>query len=73
LQVIGLAAKKLGLPALKPFLDVNYKAGEVDKFYYMKEADTSVQGRDANLCWRSIMKVAKAAKIPVEVDFYWKD
>jgi phosphopantothenate synthetase len=33
----------------------------------------SVQGRDSSLCWRSIMKVAMAAKIAVEVDFFWQD
>jgi hypothetical protein len=72
-EVIGRAAKKMGMPNLKPFLDVNYKQGKDDKFHYIEDADISVQGRDSNLCWRSIMKVAKAAKIPVEVDFSWQD
>jgi hypothetical protein len=72
-EMIGHAAKKIGMADLRPHLDVNYKDGEFDKFYFVKDAGISVQGRDANLCWRSIMKVAKAANISIEVDFYWQD
>jgi hypothetical protein len=72
-EVIARAAKKMGKDELKPFLDVNYKEGKHEKFQYIKDADISVQGRDSNLCWRSIMRVAKAAKIPLEVDFTWQD
>jgi hypothetical protein len=72
-NMIGRAAKKIGIGTLKPYLDVNYKDGEDEKFSFIPDAGISVQGRDANLCWRSIMKVAKAAKIPVTVDFYWQD
>jgi hypothetical protein len=72
-EVIRVAAIKMGIDKLKPFLDVNYKDGEQEKFVFIKEAGISVQGRDSNLCWRSIMKVAKAAKIAIEVDFFWQD
>jgi hypothetical protein len=72
-EMIGLAAKKIGIANLKPHLDVNYRDGVYEKFNYIADADISVQGRDANLCWRSILKVAKAAKIPVTIDFYWQD
>jgi hypothetical protein len=72
-EVIRLAVLRMGLEKLKPFLDVNYKEGEHEKFVFIKDAGISVQGRDSNLCWRSIMKVAKAAKIAVEIDFFWQD
>jgi hypothetical protein len=72
-EMIGRAAKKIGIAKLKPHLDVNYKDGPDEKFNFIPDAGISVQGRDANLCWRSIVKVAKAAKIPVAIDFYWQD
>jgi hypothetical protein len=72
-EMIGRAAKKMGIANLKPHLDVNYKDGAAEKFTFIPDAGISVQGRDANLCWRSIMKAAKAAKIPVTIDFYWQD
>jgi hypothetical protein len=73
-EMIRLATIKLGIDNLKPHLDVNYKAGEHAGFgEYIKEADITVQGRDANLCYRSIMKVAKAAKIPLAIEFYWQE
>lgn len=73
-EMIRLAAVKMGMKNLKPHLDVNYKEGEHSGFgEYIKDAGITVQGRDANLCYRSIIKVAKAAKIPVTIDFYWQE
>ncbi|WP_156927665.1 hypothetical protein [Bradyrhizobium sp. Tv2a-2] len=73
-EVIRQATVKMGFDALKPHLDVNYKDNEVTGFgEFIKEAGITVQGRDANLCYRSIMKVAKAAKISVTIDFYWQE
>ncbi|WP_024514756.1 hypothetical protein [Bradyrhizobium sp. Tv2a-2] len=73
-EMIRLAAAAMGMESLKPHLDVNYKEGEHTGFgEYIKEAGITVQGRDANLCYRSIIKVAKAAKIPVTIDFYWQE
>lgn len=73
-ELIKIAAKKLGLPRLRQALDVNYVDGETDKtsFVWLPEAGISVQGRDANLCWRSIYKLVVAADIELEVDFYWQ-
>ena len=73
-EMIRLAAIKLGTENLKSHLDVNFRDGQHTRFgEYIKEVDITVQGRDANLCYRSIMKVAKVAKIPVTIDFYWQE
>ncbi|MET4363478.1 hypothetical protein ABIB06_004072 [Bradyrhizobium sp. LB8.2] len=73
-EMIRQAASKMGVANLKPHLDVNFQEGDHPAFgEYIKEANITVQGRDANLCYRSIMKIAKAAKIPVVIDFYWQD
>lgn len=73
-EIIRIAAKKLGLSRLKQSLDVNYVESETDKpsFVWIPEAGIAVQGRDANLCWRSIYKLLAAADIELEVDFYWQ-
>ncbi|MGH6672400.1 MAG: T4SS efffector SepA family protein [Xanthobacteraceae bacterium] len=71
--VIGLAAKKIGKDKLLPVLDVNYSTKEQKNFEHIPDAGIYVQGRDSNLCWRSIYKILKVAKMSVEIEFYWQD
>jgi hypothetical protein len=72
-HIIGLAAKKIGKDKMMGVLDVNWSATEQKTFVHIPDAGIYVQGRDANLCWRSIYKLLTAANISVEVDFYWQD
>ncbi len=72
-EVITLAATKIGKERLLPVLDVNYSTKEQKNFVHIPEAGIYVQGRDSNLCWRSIYKILKAAQMSVHVEFYWQD
>jgi hypothetical protein len=40
-----------------------------EKFLFVKDAGRGAGPRGANQCWRSIMKVVKAANISIEVGF----
>jgi hypothetical protein len=72
-DLIGMVAKKVGKEKLMSVLDVNYADEETKSFVFIKDANIYVQGRDSNLCWRSIYKLLKLANISVEVEFYWQD
>lgn len=41
-------------------------------FNYVKEANLSVQGQDANNAWRQIYRLASSFGIPLEVVFRWQ-
>ena len=72
-QIIGMTATKLGKGALVSLLEGNFSKEETKGYAHVPDADIWVQGRESNLCWRMIGKLAKAANIAVEVEFFWQD
>ena len=42
-------------------------------FEYLKNIDTSIQNREANVAWREALHLAKKAGIPLEVEFRWQE
>jgi hypothetical protein len=70
-ETIRQASHILGKEQLKQHLDVKWVAGKSEKLVYIPDADISVQGHEANLCWRSILKLAKAANLSINIDFHW--
>jgi hypothetical protein len=71
--LIGKAAEKIGKEKLQPFLEGKSSEKENKNYVHVPAAGLWVQGREANLCWRQINKVAKAADIAVEVEFFWPE
>jgi hypothetical protein len=71
--VIGKAAEKIGKEKLKPHLEGNSSEKENKNYVQVPAAGLWVQGREANLCWRQINRVAKAAGIALEVEFFWPE
>jgi hypothetical protein len=52
----------------------NLRAGryEQDGFYYLAEADFSIQGVDSNLAWSHALGIARHLRIPIRVKFEWR-
>lgn len=74
--IVAKAAKKLKPDELRKHLAVNYVEGQgqYDRGYrFIKEAELSVQGGDANTVWKAIYELAKAIGMSVEVEFAWED
>jgi hypothetical protein len=71
--VIGNAANKIGKEKLQPLLEGNSSEKQNKNYVHVPEAGLWVQGREANLCWRQINKIAKAAGLAIEVDFFWPE
>jgi len=46
---------------------------EDNGYNYLKEAGISVQATEANKAWKATYLVAKAIKLPLEVDFSWQE
>lgn len=69
-EVIRQAFSVLGKDVTQ-HLDAKWVQGKSEKLVYISGADISVQGREANLCWRSILKLARAANLQVSIDFHW--
>ena len=40
---------------------------------YITNGDFAIQGMDANQAWLSILTVARELKLPVVVEFEWRD
>jgi hypothetical protein len=72
-QVVALAATKLGKDKVHSLMEGNYSTEELKDYRHIPEANLYVQGRESNLCWRMIHKLAKAANISVAVEFFWQD
>ena len=71
-----LALKKLGsLAELKKVSDANLRSGkyEQDGYKYLPEAGFSIQGVDANASWADTFKLVKELKMPVRVEFLWRE
>ena len=54
---------------------VNYVPGEkqINGYKYIKSANISVQGQNANNAWKAIAHLAKATGTKVEISFVWGD
>lgn len=72
-QVVALAATILGKDKVHSIMEGNYSTEFQKDYRHIPEAGLWVQGRESNLCWRMINKLAKAANIAVEVEFFWQD
>jgi hypothetical protein len=42
-------------------------------FHYLPDIDASIQGIDADLAWRNTLHLARRLKVPVRVEFEWRD
>ena len=62
-ELIGMTAKKLGKPTLVSLLEGNFSNDETKAYAHVPDAGLWVQGRESNLCWRMIQKLAKAMTI----------
>jgi hypothetical protein len=72
-EVVRLAAVKIGAEKVHSLMEGNYSAEEQKDYRHIPEAKMYVQGRESNLCWRVIQKLAKATNTAVEVEFFWQD
>ena len=68
------AMSRLGsLSELRKVSHLNMRVGryEEEGFFYISEADISVQGMDSNMAWDNSLRVAKAISESIEVEFEW--
>jgi len=73
-EIVKRAAEKLGHEEVVSLMEGNYSTEDQGVSYrHIPEAKLWVQGRESNLCWRMIQKLARAASIAVEVEFFWQD
>ncbi len=42
-------------------------------FHYVPDANISIQNVDANVAWRHVLHLARQLKVPVQVDFEWRN
>ncbi len=71
-----LAFKKFGAFAeVEHVSDANLKSGkyERDGYKYVPTMGCSIQGVDANTAWDNSYKLAKALKVPVRIEFVWRE
>lgn len=54
---------------------VNFVPGkkEGEGYHFLPEVGASVQGQDANSAWRGACHAAQQLRIPVEVEFLWRN
>jgi hypothetical protein len=69
-ETIRQASAILG-EGLTNHLATKWIQGKQDGLVHIPDAGISVRGGDADFCWRSIVKLAKAAKFSVLIDFHW--
>lgn len=72
-HVVGLAAEKMGKDKMLAVLEGKWSDHPLNGFKHVPAVDIYVQGREANLCWRAINKLVKAAGIQILVEFEWQE
>lgn len=66
---------RLGFDNLRTSTDANIVKGKKtsDGYSYLPKLDVSVQGEDAQDCWRIAFDLAKKINVPLNVSFEWRD
>jgi hypothetical protein len=75
-QIHLLALKRLGgFKSLQEKSSARLKNGKFvkDGFKYLPEGDFSIQGVDANWCWRHSLKLARALNFPIKLRIAWRE
>jgi hypothetical protein len=68
------ARGKLNADQLVRELNVPAKAAKFEEegYKYQKDLDISVQGQSASDAWKEVERLAKKWRIPVTVEFWWR-
>ena len=68
-------ARGLSFEALRSATQSNIASGlrKDSGFRYVPDINLSIQNVDANLAWRNALNLARRLKVPIHVEFEWRD
>jgi len=71
---ISMAAKTLPKDEVAVLVTCGFVPGKrkAAGYYYIGEADISVQAQNANSAWRATYHILEAIRMPVEIEFSWQ-